>query len=127
MSMVLKDRFYTKTHEWILIQGELLTIGISDHAQSELGDLVFADVAAAGKVIAPGDVIGSVESVKMASDLYSPAAGTIVESNGNLGDTPEQINQDPYGIWFVRIKTNQPPDVADWMSADAYEAFCQVG
>ena len=123
MSNIPSDLHYAKTHEWIKQDGETFLIGITDHAACELGDLVFAEAGAVGKRLKAGDVIGSVESVKTASDIYSPVAGEIIARNAALDDAPEQINQDPYGSWFVRIRPAQPGLPADLLDATAYKTL----
>jgi glycine cleavage system H protein len=126
MSRILADLLYAKTHEWLKVDGDTVLIGITDHAACELGDLVFAEPASTGRVVKAGQMIGSVESVKTASDIYSPVDGEIIESNASLGDTPEQINQDPYGSWFVRIKPSQPladGQMASLLDAAGYQAL----
>jgi glycine cleavage system H protein len=118
---------YTKTHEWVSINGDIVTIGITDFAQSELGDLVFAEAVPTGRAVEPGKVVGSVESVKTASDLYSPVTGTIIASNEELGGQSEKVNQDPYGSWFVRVRIEKQEELDRLLDAAAYEAFCQEG
>jgi glycine cleavage system H protein len=123
MSNIPQDLRYAKTHEWVKLEAGTVLVGISDHAACELGDLVFAEAAAVGKLVKIGQLIGSVESVKTASDLYSPVAGEIVASNSVLSDQPELVNQDPYGSWFVRIKLNQPDLPADLLDAAGYKSL----
>lgn len=123
MSKIPQNLHYAKSHEWILVDGATWLIGITDHAQCELGDLVFAETAPVGKKLKAGDVIGSIESVKTASDIYTPVDCEVVASNAVLADSPEQINLDPYGSWFVRIKPDQPDLPAALLAADAYQAL----
>ncbi len=122
MSIIPQDLYYAKTHEWIRVDGDTWLIGITDHAQCELGDLVFAEAAALGKHVKAGTVIGSIESVKTASDIYSPVDGEVVDSNATLSDAPEQINQDPYASWFIRLKPDQPELPASLLDAAGYRA-----
>ncbi|MEQ1933212.1 MAG: glycine cleavage system protein GcvH [Fimbriimonadaceae bacterium] len=118
---VPSDLKYTSTHEWVRFENGIATIGITDHAQSELGDIVFVELPAAGRSLQKGDSFGSVESVKTVSDIYSPIAGEIVESNPLLGAQSELVNSDPYGAgWMVKIKTDESGD--DLLGAEAYEA-----
>jgi len=122
MSNIPSDLKYAKSHEWVRVEGDVATIGITDFAQSELGDVVYVDLPAAGKVLAIGDIFGSVESVKTVSDLYSPVAGEVVESNSLLTSASENVNTDPYGDgWMVKIKiTASIPD--SLLDAEAYGA-----
>jgi glycine cleavage system H protein len=115
---------YSKDHEWLDLKGDTATVGITDYAQSELGDVVFVEVPAAGTALTAGKTFGSVESVKAVSDIYAPASGQVVESNAALKDKPEAINTDPHGAgWLVKIKLTNPADVNSLMDAAAYEAY----
>ena len=120
------DLKYTKNDEWIRVEGDAGTVGISDYAQDQLSDIVFAEVTAAvGDNLGQGDSFGSVESVKAASDVYAPASGSIVEINDALGDTPELINSDPYGAaWMLKLTLSDPAELDGLMDAAAYEAYC---
>lgn len=118
--------WYTRTHEWLKIDGDIIEIGITDFAQHELGDLVFAEAVPAGRPVKPGQTVGSVESIKIASDIFSPVSGTIVASNTGLGEQPEQISRDPYGSWFVRIQADELPAPGVLMDAAQYAAFCEA-
>ncbi|MBJ7602665.1 MAG: glycine cleavage system protein GcvH [Candidatus Dormibacteraeota bacterium] len=101
----MAQRYYTETHEWIDLEGDIATIGITDFAQAQLGDVVFLELPPTGKTLAKGDAFGVVESVKAASDLYAPVAGTVLEVNKALTDSPESVNQDPYGAgWLMRVR-----------------------
>lgn len=103
----MAERYYTETHEWISLEEDVATIGITDFAQAQLGDVVFLDLATIGKMLESGDSFGVIESVKAASDLYAPVAGTVIEVNGRLGDSPETINSDPYGGgWLIKMRLN---------------------
>lgn len=114
---------YTKDHEWIKIEGNTATIGITDYAQRELGDIVYVEVETIGKSLKAGDVFGTVEAVKTVSDLFLPVAGTITELNKNLANSPESVNNDPYGSgWMIKMTVNNPADVEKLMDAAAYEA-----
>ena len=113
---------YTKDHEWIKIEGDLATIGVTDFAQKELGDIVFVEVDTEGEALSAGDVFGSVEAVKTVSDLFMPLAGTVDSFNESLEDTPEIVNQDPYGAgWMVKIKFESGTDMSELLSADQYK------
>jgi glycine cleavage system H protein len=115
---------YTKDHEWVLLEGDTATIGVTDFAQRELGDIVYVEIETVGQALNAHDIFGSVEAVKTVSDLYLPVSGTITEVNPELGATPEAVNQDPYGKgWMVKMKVNDPADVAGLLDAKAYEAL----
>ena len=115
---------YTKDHEWILVEGGVGTVGITDHAQGELGDVVFVELPAAGKAVKQGDSFGTIEAVKAVSDLYSPVSGSITEVNKELAGTPELVNRDPYGKgWMVKIRLANPDDLKSLLDAAAYKAL----
>ncbi len=114
-----EDLQYTKSHEWVRIEGDTATIGITDHAQDELGDVVFVELPDEGATFDAGESFGTVESVKAVSDLYTPVGGEVVEVNSALEDAPENINEDPYGEgWIVKLRTT---DEADLLSPEEYE------
>jgi glycine cleavage system H protein len=113
---------YTKDHEWVSIDGNTATIGITDYAQRELGDIVYVEVETIGKSLKAGDVFGTVEAVKTVSDLFLPVDGTIKELNAALANSPESVNNDPYGEgWMIKMTVNNPADVNALMDAAAYE------
>ncbi|MBK8683721.1 MAG: glycine cleavage system protein GcvH [Bacteroidetes bacterium] len=115
---------YTADHEWIRIEGNTATIGITDFAQSELGDIVFVDINTKGKTLKSGEIFGTVEAVKTVSDLFLPVDGTIDEVNPNLESSPESVNKDPYGEgWMVRITLSGGADSAELMDAEKYKAL----
>ncbi len=115
---------YTKEHEWILVEGDTGTIGITDHAQQELGDIVYVDLPKAGAAVERGKALGSVESVKAVSDIYSPVSGEVLESNAALAGAPEMLNADPHGAaWLVKVKLADLAEVAGLMSAADYQAY----
>ena len=115
---------YTKDHEWISVNGDTATIGITDFAQRELGDIVYVEVETIGKTLEAGDVFGTVEAVKTVSDLYLPVAGTINELNAALSNTPEIVNNDPYGKgWMIKMTVRDPADIEKLLDAAAYEAI----
>jgi glycine cleavage system H protein len=122
MSNIPRDLKYTKAHEWVrTLANGTVEIGITDHAQHALGDLVFVEVPEAGREVAAGDACAVVESVKAASDVYSPLGGTVSEGNSALAETPELVNQDPYGSgWLMRLRPQRAADVGGLMDADAY-------
>lgn len=115
---------YTKDHEWILLEGNTATIGITDYAQHELGDIVFVEVDTVGNTLEAGAVFGTVEAVKTVSDLFLPVNGTILELNPTLNGSPELVNNDPYGEgWMIKMTVNNPDDVSALLDAAAYEAL----
>ncbi len=120
--MTPKDRKYTRDHEWILIEGGNARIGISDHAQNALGDIVFVELPAAGDSFSPGDSFAVVESVKAASEIYTPVGGKVIEANAALEAEPERINADPYGA-FIAVIEIESLDEAALMDAEQYDAF----
>jgi len=114
---------YTKDHEWIKLDGNTATIGITDYAQKELGDIVYVEVETIGKELTAGEVFGTVEAVKTVSDLFLPIDGTITELNAALANSPESVNNDPYGEgWMIKMTVKNPADVEALMDAAAYEA-----
>jgi glycine cleavage system H protein len=117
------DRKYTKEHEWIQTNGTSAAVGITDHAQEELGDIVFVDLPKLGAELAAGKTFGSVESVKAVSDLYAPASGTVTEINGDLATAPEKVNKDPHGSWMMKITLKNPSELDALLSAGDYEKF----
>lgn len=115
---------YTKDHEWVLLEGNVATIGVTDFAQHELGDIVYVDINTKGKALGAEDVFGTVEAVKTVSDLFLPAAGTITEVNPALESQPELVNSDPYGEgWMIKMTIDNPADIEKLMNADAYTAL----
>ena len=116
-----KNLMYTKDHEWIKLEGDIATIGITEFAQRELGDIVYVEIETVGKTLDAESVFGTVEAVKTVSDLFLPVTGTITEVNPSLATTPELVNSDPYGEgWMIRMKVKNPSDVQELMNADAY-------
>jgi len=113
---------YTKEHEWIRLDGEVAFVGITDYAQSELGEIVFVEVETVGETIREGKVFGTIEAVKTVSDLYLPVGGKIIEFNQKLDDAPELVNDDPYGDgWIVKIEISDPTQLNELLSAAEYE------
>jgi glycine cleavage system H protein len=122
--MYPSDYRYTKEHEWIKVSGDTGTIGITDYAQHELGDVVFVEMPAVGAKITAGQVFGTVESVKAVSEIFAPVSGEVTETNAILSSTPETLNSDPHGAaWLVKIKLASPAEVSSLMDAAAYQAF----
>ena len=115
---------YTKDHEWISIEGDIATIGITDFAQSELGEIVFIEIETVGETLDAGEIFGSVEAVKTVSELLMPVAGEILEFNSKLEDAPELVNDDPYGEgWMVKIALSDASQLEDLLDAEAYQAL----
>ncbi len=122
--MYPSDYRYTKEHEWIKVSGNTGTIGITDYAQHELGDVVFVELPAPGAKITAGQVFGTVESVKAVSEIFAPVSGEVTEANAALTNAPETLNTDPHSAaWLIKIKLASPADVSGLMDAAAYEAF----
>ena len=121
MSDVPSELKFLSSHEWVLVEDNIATIGISDHAQELLGDLVYVELPEVGSTIAAGDSVGVVESVKAASDTYAPVSGEVVEINEELEGAPDRINTDPYGDgWMYKVALEDPEEVGDLLDADAY-------
>ena len=117
------DRKYTKQHEWIQASGTTATVGITDHAQEELGDIVFVELPKVAAEVTAGKTFGSVESVKAVSDLYAPASGTVTEVNADLATSPENVNKDPHGSWMMKITLKNPGELDGLLSSADYEKF----
>jgi glycine cleavage system H protein len=118
-----KDYRYTKEHEWIQVKGNTATIGITDHAQESLGDIVFVELPKNGAQLQAGKTFGTVESVKAVSELYAPASGKVVELNESLNQAPEAINKDAHSAWMIKIELANPKEADALMSADDYEKY----
>ena len=113
---------YTKDHEWVKVEGNIATVGITEFAQRELGDIVFVEIETEGEEVEQGEVFGTVEAVKTVSDLFMPVSGTVTEVNADLEDAPETVNQDPYGGgWMIKIEVSDESQLADLLSADDYK------
>ncbi|MGV4442809.1 glycine cleavage system protein GcvH [Ornithobacterium rhinotracheale] len=122
---VPRELKYSKDHEWVKIEGDVATIGITDYAQSELGDIVFVDVDSEGDELSAGDIFGSIEAVKTVSDLFMPVAGEVIELNEALDDEPELVNQDPYGKgWIIKVKVTDA-DTSELLDAEAYKEITE--
>jgi glycine cleavage system H protein len=120
--MVPSDLRYTKDHEWVRVDGDTATIGVTDFAANQLGDVVFVDLPAVGKAVEQFATFGVVESVKAVSDLYAPLSGEVVEVNGDLGSKPELVNSDPFGEgWMIRVEIGDAAQLGDLLDAAAYE------
>ncbi|MEZ4720051.1 MAG: glycine cleavage system protein GcvH [Caldilineaceae bacterium] len=126
MALTPENLRYSKEDEWVKLDGDVATIGITDYAQDSLSDIVYLELPAAGASFGAGDIFGVVESVKAASDLFAPVSGEVIEVNGALTDTPEVVNEDPYdAAWMIEVKLADPGEVDDLMDAAAYAAYCE--
>jgi glycine cleavage system H protein len=115
---------YTKEHEWVLVEGDTGTVGITDHAQKELGDIVYVDLPKLGITLSKGATFGSVESVKAVSDIYAPISGEVLETNSLLAAAPEKLNEDPHGAaWLVKIKLTDPSEIEQLMTVAEYQSY----
>ena len=115
---------YTKEHEWVHVEGDTASVGITDHAQHELGDIVYVDLPKVGAHLEKGKTLGSVESVKAVSDVYAPVSGEVTEINSTLADAPEKLNEDPHGAaWLVKLKLSDPAEVQNLMTAAEYQTY----
>jgi glycine cleavage system H protein len=115
---------YTKTHEWLKVEGDTATTGITDFAQHELSDIVYVDVSTVGKTVKQGDPLGTIEAVKAVADIYAPATGTVIEANPAVKEAPDTVNKDPYGAgWLAKMKLSNPAELAGLMDAPAYVEF----
>jgi glycine cleavage system H protein len=124
MSTYSQDLRYTKEHEWVRVEAGIGTVGITDHAQQELGDIVYVELPKPGAQVERGKTLGSVESVKAVSDIYSPVSGEVVEINESLAEAPEKINADPHGdAWLVKIRLSAPAEAGELLTAAAYETY----
>jgi len=118
---------YTKEHEWVRVDGDTGTIGITDYAQDQLGDIVFVELPAAGVAISAAQKFGEIESVKAVSELFAPVSGEVTEANDGLADSPESVNDDPYGDgWLVKVRLSDPAELDKLLSSDDYEAFIEA-
>ena len=121
------DLLYSKDHEWVKIEGEIATIGITDFAQRELGDIVYVEIETVGDTLAAEEVFGTVEAVKTVSDLFMPLSGEILEFNTALEDTPEAVNEDPYELgWMIKIKMNDPTQLNQLLNSDRYKQLIEA-
>lgn len=122
----MSERWYSEDHEWILVEGDIGTVGISDHAQEQLGDIVFVETPEEGKELTKGDEAAVVESVKAASEIYAPVSGEVVESNETLADNPGLVNSDPLGEgWFFKMQISDPSELEELMDEAAYKEFVE--
>ena len=125
MSKILEDLRYADSHEWVKLEGDIATIGISDYAQHALGNIVYVDMPEVGDEVSQGEDFGAVESVKAASDLISPVSGEVIEINEALEDEPELVNQDPYSNWIMKVKVSDASEIDSLLDAAAYAKLCE--
>ena len=125
MSKTVAGLRYSESHEWVSIEGGIATIGITDFAQHALGNLSYVDMPEVDDEVTKGEEFGAVESVKAASDLYSPVSGKVIEINTELEDAPERLNVDPYANWIIKVEMSDPSELDDLMDEAAYIAFCE--
>lgn len=125
MSKLIEGLKYSETHEWVKVEGDVATIGVTDFAQSEMGDITYVDMPDVDDEVAKGDEFGALESVKASSDLVCPVTGTVVERNDELEDQPELINSDPYTNWIIKVKMSDPSELDELMDAEGYKAMTE--
>ncbi len=124
MAKTIEGLYYSEAHEWVKVEGNIAIVGITDHAQHEMGDLSYVDMPEVDDELEKGEEFGAVESVKAASDLYSPVSGTVVEINEELEDAPELLNQDAFANWIMKVEMSDPSELEGLMDAAAYEEMC---
>lgn len=125
MSKILEDLRYADSHEWVKLEGDIATVGITDYAQHALGNIVYVDMPEVGDEVTAGEEFGAVESVKAASDLISPVSGEVVEINEDLEDSPELVNEDAFTNWIMKVKVSDPGEVEALLDAAAYAKICE--
>jgi len=125
MAKTIEGLRYSESHEWVKAEGDIAFIGISDFAQEELGDLSYVDMPEVGDEVVKGEEFGAVESVKSASDLYSPVSGEVIEINEALEDAPELLNEDAFANWIIKVRMSDPSELDSLLDAAAYEAICK--
>ena len=125
MSKTVAGLLYSESHEWVSVDGNIAAVGITDFAQHALGNLSYVDMPEVGDEVTKGEEFGAVESVKAASDLYSPVSGRVIETNTELEDAPERLNVDPYANWIIKVEMSDPSELDDLMDEAAYIAFCE--
>ena len=125
MAKILENLRYSDSHEWVSLDGEVATVGITDYAQHALGNIVYVDMPEVGDEVTAGDDFGAVESVKAASDLISPVSGEVIEINEALEDAPELLNEDAFANWIMKVRVNDPGEVNELMGAEEYASICE--
>lgn len=124
MSKIVEGLLYSEDHDWVKVEGDVATVGISDHAQHQLGEIVFVELPEEGDDLSAGDEYGVIESVKAASDSHTPVSGKVVAINEDLEDSPESINEDPYANWIIKVELSDKSELDNLMDSSKYEAFC---
>jgi glycine cleavage system H protein len=122
MSKVIEGLLYSESHEWVKVEGNIAVIGVSDFAQKEMGEITYVDMPDVDDEVEKGESFGALESVKAASDLYSPVSGTVVEKNDELEDAPEKVNEDAYDAWIIKVEMSDPSELEGLMDAASYKA-----
>lgn len=125
MSKILEDLRYADSHEWVKLDGDVATVGITDYAQHALGNIVYVDMPEVGDEVTQGEDFGAVESVKAASDLISPISGEVIEINEALEDQPELVNEDAFNNWIIKVKVSDPSEIENLLDAEAYAKICE--
>jgi len=125
MSNVLEGLLYSESHEWVKVEGNIATVGVSDYAQQELGDITYVDMPDEGDTVTKGEDFGALESVKASSDLYSPVSGTIIACNNEIEDKPELINEDPYAAWIIKVEMSDQSELGSLLDAAAYKKITE--
>ena len=123
MAKVIEGLLYSESHEWVKVEGNVALIGVSDHAQAEMGDITYIDLPSVDDEVVKGEEFGALESVKASSDLYSPVSGVVVEVNDSLEDAPESINEDAFGSWIIKVEMSNPSELDALLDAAAYKAL----
>jgi glycine cleavage system H protein len=124
MSKIVEGLYYSEDHDWVKVEGDVATVGISDHAQHQLGEIVYVELPEVDDEVAAGDTYGVIESVKAASDSHSPVSGKVVEINEELEDNPGAINEDPYANWVIKVELSDKAELDNLMDSKKYEEFC---
>lgn len=125
MSTIKEGLLYSESHEWVKVEGNVAVIGVSDFAQSEMGDITYVEIPDEDELVEAGEEFGALESVKTSSELYSPVSGRVLESNRELEDKPEMINEDPYNAWIIKVEMSDPKELEALMDAEAYAAIAE--
>ncbi len=123
MSKIIDGLYYSESHEWVKVEGDIAVIGVTDYAQAEMGDITYVDAPAEGDSFDKGEEFGALESVKASSDIYCPVSGEVVEVNADVVDAPEKVNEDAYGAWIIKVKMSDPEELSALMDAAAYKAL----
>ena len=123
MSKIIDGLYYSESHEWVKVEGDIAVIGVTDYAQAEMGDITYVDAPAEGDEFDKGEEFGALESVKASSDMYCPVSGEVVEVNQDVVDAPEKVNEDAYGAWIIKVKMSDPDELSALMDAAAYKAL----